>query len=76
MRSEHRNDKIEAQSLANKKDCEAGRVKCEESNRRIFNKLERQAGHIGLLTGALLQVNPAIAASVGNFINEGPSEAE
>ena len=76
VRSERRTDKIEAQALANKADCEAGRLKCEESNRRIFNKIERQAGHIGFLTGALLQVNPAIATSVGEYLKDQPSESE
>jgi hypothetical protein len=76
VRSERRTDKIEAQALANKADCEAGRLKCEDSNRRIFNKLERQAGHIGFLTGALIQVNPTIAASVGEFLKDPPFETE
>ena len=39
------------------KDGRDGRIKCEETNKRIFDKLELQAGEIGYLKGVVHVLN-------------------
>lgn len=39
------------------KDSRDGRIKCEETNKRIFDKLEIQASEIGYLKGVIYGLN-------------------